>query len=775
MLSTRAKRAGIIFFTGLLTGVTAFPQSVIKGKIIDRDTRQPLEYALVSLEEKTGRSDEKGSRSITDEQGNFELRSSATRDSVSAAGAGSGSPAKTDSLRVSFVGYRPRVVGIARINKPYLIEMEHGAIDLKAVTIQPLPNNASFSTISSIDLNLHPVNSAQDLMRLVPGLSLMQHQGGGIAEHIFFRGFDADHGTDVGVSVDGMPVNMVSHAHGQGFSDLHFLIPELVTNLEYGKGPYYSDHGDFTTAGYLGFKTADVLSKSEVKLEGGQFNTGRVMTAINLLSDKARQRGESAYIAGEAFYTDGPFDYAQHFNRANLFGKYIADLSAATQLKVTLSTFSGAWRSSGEIPVRAVEEGLIGRWGFIDSAQGGNTNRSTAIVRLTTALSDKWTLENQAYYTHYFFNLNYDETFFADDSINGDQLRQRESRDLYGYNGRLSHHTRFKNGAELISSAGLGWQLNDIHGSELSHTKNYNDVLEYIQHGDVREWTGNAYLDENYRTGKWLFDAGLRLDYIDFDYRDFLTPRQAPIGKAIASPKLNIEYTLDDKMQIYAKTGKGFHSNDAKVVADNKGIDVMPAAYGADLGLNWKPFPQLYLNASVWYLFLQQEFVYNGDDGTFSPGDPTRRQGIDLSARYEFTPWLYADFDINFCKARDVRAPKGQAYLPLSVPLYSSAGLYVKWPNGLNGGLSSRYMKDRPANEDNSLIAKGYFLTDLTANYTRRKFEIGLEVQNLFNTKWRDAQYEVESRLKIEPRPVDDISFTPGMPFFAKLKFAVFF
>jgi hypothetical protein len=742
----------IISFGLLLSSFTALCQAPIKGKVIDKSTREPLEYAIVG-------DGDKGKTAITDQQGNFELSFSGS----------------ADSLRVSFVGYKSQILSIVKSAKPYLIEMERGAVDLKAVTIQPLPNNASFSTISSIDLNLHPINSAQDLMRLVPGLSLMQHQGGGIAEHIFFRGFDADHGTDVSVSVDGMPLNLVSHAHGQGFSDLHFLIPELVTNLEYGKGPYYSDHGDFTTAGYLGFKTADVLNKSEVKLEGGEFNTGRVMAAVNLLSDNAKQRGESAYIAGEAFYTDGPFYYAEHFNRANLFGKYIVNVSPRSQLKVTLSTFNSIWRSSGEIPTRAVEEGLISRWGYIDSAQGGNTTRTTAILRLTSALSDKLTLENQVYYAHYFFNLNYDETFFADDSVNGDQLRQRESRDLYGYNGKLSQHAYFSNNGELTSTVGLGWQLNNIHGSELSHTKNYNDVLYYIQHGNVREWTLNSYLDENYRIGKWLFDVGVRVDYLNFNYMDLLNPPQGAIGKTIASPKLNIEYNFNDRVQIYAKTGKGFHSNDAKVVAENKGIDVLPPAYGADLGINWKPIPQLYLNADVWYLFLQQEFVYNGDDGTFSPGDQTRREGIDFSARYEFTRWLYADFDINFCNARDIQATKGEDYLPLSVPLYSTAGLYVKLPNGLNGGLSYRYMKDRPANADNSLIAKGYFLTDLTANYTKRKFEIGLEIQNLFNTRWRDAQYEVVSRLKNEPQPVDDISFTPGMPFFIKLKLAVFF
>jgi outer membrane receptor protein involved in Fe transport len=256
---------------------------------------------------------------------------------------------------------------------------------------------------------------------------------------------------------------------------------------------------------------------------------------------------------------------------------------------------------------------------------------------------------------------------------------------------------------------------------------------------------------------------------------DKLNSPQPTRNKTIASPKLNVAYTVNENVQLYIKTGKGFHSNDAKVVAANQGLDVLPAAYGADLGINWKPVPHLFINAALWYLYLQQEFVYNGDDGTFSPGDKTRRVGIDFSARYEFTPWLFANFDINICNARDIQALKGQDYLPLSVPLCSTGGLYIKLPNGLNGGLSYKYLANRPANEDNSLIAKGYFLTDLSANYTRKKYEIGLEIQNLFNVKWEDAQYEVVSRLKNELQPVDDISFTPGMPFFAKLKFAVFF
>jgi outer membrane receptor protein involved in Fe transport len=359
--------------------------------------------------------------------------------------------------------------------------------------------------------------------------------------------------------------------------------------------------------------------------------------------------------------------------------------------------------------------------------------------------------------------------------VNGDQLRQRESRNLFGYNGKLAHRADLGRHGSLSSVFGAGWQFNKIAGSELSHTKDENTVLHYIQYGDTREASLNAYLDENWQVGKWLLNAGARLDYLYFNYRDKLNTPLPARSKWIASPKINLEYTASQALQIYLKTGKGFHSNDAKVVADNQGREILPAAYGADLGLNWKPLPRLYLNASLWYLYLRQEFTYSGDDGTIEAGDPSRRQGIDLSARYQLASWLFATVDLNLSKARDIQAAKGSNYLPLSVPFSSTGGLDFKFPGGFNGAVSYRCMTDRPANEDNSLVAKGYFVTDLTANYTRGRYELGLEVQNLFNTRWREAQFEVESRLRGEARAVDEVSFQSGTPFFARLKMAVSF
>jgi hypothetical protein len=754
----------------LLSPVASRSQLIVHGRVIDELTREPLESAVVTAR---GTKDGSGgflNSTLTDRQGNFRLM------------VGSAS----DSLVISFVGYRAVCVcaegcchdgsccknGVCQMNKEFAMVRQD--LDLTAVTIVPFPR-ASFHTIGQVDLRLRPVNSAQDLMRLVPGLFLGQHQGGGLAEHIFYRGFDADHGTDVNVSVDGMPVNLVSHIHGQGFADLHFLIPELVSKLDYGKGPYYSEYGDFTTAGYVAFRTYDVLDRNEVKIEAGQFRTGRVMAKVNLFGEKFLEKGESAYIAGEAAYTDGPFVWAQHLGRVNLYGKYNVNLSAGTHLTASFSTFSSDWRSSGEIPQRAVDEGLISRWGYIDSAQGGNTSRTSVILKLSSKLGRDWALENQAYYSHYDFALHYNPTFFADDSVNGDQLRQLERRDLAGYNGRISRHAYFTNGADLLMAAGIGAQFNQIGVSELSHTVHENEVLEQLQAGVPGESSVNAYVDGNYHLGRWVLNGGARVDRLGFQYRDFLNPSEPGRTKTVISPKLNISYTYSGSLQFFLKMGKGFHSNDARAVVVNRGLDVLPSAYGVDLGINWKPLPGMILQATAWTLYLQQEFVYDADEGTMEPGGKTRRQGIDVSARYQLRPWLFANLDLNVCHARNLETTKGENYLPLAVPFSSSGGLDFTCRNGVNGGISYRYMSKRPANEDYSLTAQGYFIADLTANYTQKKWEAGVEIQNLFNTSWRETQFETLSRMRHEPAAVDDISFTPGTPFFAKLKFAIFF
>ncbi|MEP6466449.1 MAG: TonB-dependent receptor [Parafilimonas sp.] len=745
--------------------VTGYSQQIIKGKIIDKNTLEPLESAVIS-------SRNNKNETLSDNSGNFVLKNVNRNDSVS----------------ISFIGYATQVLPAKAFSNEINIKLEKGYMDLAAVVITSHSNNLTTSrTLSAIDLNMVPVKSAQDLLRLVPGLFIAQHMGGGKAEQIFLRGFDADHGTDVNVSVDGLPVNLVSQGHGQGYADLHFLIPETVANYDFGKGPYYTDKGDFCTAGYVAYNTKKVLDNSMIKIEGGQFNTIRGVALLNLLSDKAKLNGQSAYIAGEALYTNGgPFDVPEHFNRFNLFGKYNTRIGANNDLTISASSLTSRWRAAGEIPNRAEGEGYIkDAFGTIDTAQGGYTTRANAYIKLTSNLRNNVVMENQVFYSHCYFNLISNFLFYYVNPVTGDEFGQHEKRDIYGYNGKISRRAVSGN-VVFTSTGGIGVRYDATHPSWLAHTQN-GQVLNYLQLGNIKELNTNAYFDETVETGKWLFNAGVRFDYFHFYYLSTapVSDTAAAIydgvntaqGKSIISPKFNVQYTINNHVQLYVKTGKGFHSNDARVVIADQGYKTIPAAYGADFGVNWKPIPRLFINTAVWYLFLQQEFTYGSDygDESVSPGGRTTRKGVDFSARYQITNWLYGNLNLNFAKPRSIDDPKGEDYVPLAPTFTSTAGLFVNLKNGINGGISYRWLANRAANEDYSLTAKGYFITDLTLNYTRKKYEIGIGIENLFDQSWEEAQFEYESRLKYETAPVDEVSNTPGVPFFARAKLSVFF
>ncbi len=735
----------------------AFTQASIKGIVIDRLTREPLEYAYIK--------DLNGSKAtITDKEGYFNLTVSSKNLSENII-----------TLSISFIGFETKLINLNSRLDLVRIELERGVLNLKEIVITPHSTNQSFQTISKIDLNLQPARSAQDILRSVPGLFIGQHQGGGKAEQIFLRGFDIDHGTDINISVDGLPVNMVSHAHGQGYADLHFLIPELTSKLDYGKGPYYANRGNLGTAGYVNLSTINILDKSTIKVEAGQFKTIRTLAMIDLLGTKQKEKGTSAYVASEFLYSNGAFELPQHFNRFNIFGKLRTHFGKKSILTVIASTLSSEWDASGQVPERAVANKSIGRFGYIDSLEGGYTSRTNISAKLTTRYKNNSGWENQVYYSRYNFNLHSNFTFFLNDPVNGDQIRQREGRNILGYQSQFST-SKAISGWHLNSEYGAGFRYDGTKGSELSHTINRNTVLSYAQLGDIKELNAFSFVDKSIESGDWLFNIGARVDYFHFSYKDKLQSIQQPNQqKSIVSPKFNIQYTFNDRVQLYLKAGKGFHSNDARVVIFNKGKDILPAAYGSDLGIILKPTPKLFINAAAWYLYLKEEFIYVGDEGIVEPSGKTRRVGLDISGRYQITNWLFADVNLNIAKPRSLERTKGNDYIPLAPAFTSTGGMSWKLMNGFNGSLRYRSMKDRPANEDKSVIAKGYTVADFSLSYTQKKYEIGVGIENLFNVKWNETQFETESRLRNEPVPVTEIHFTPGTPFFAKMKMAVFF
>lgn len=668
-----------------------------------------------------------------------------------------------DSLRIGLLGYKTRIIALDSIEN-LNFTLEEKAFQLDEMVITEELNTVS--TISRLDLNITPVNSTQEVLRKVPGLFIGQHAGGGKAEQLFLRGFDIDHGTDVSISVDGMPVNMVSHAHGQGYSDLHFVIPETVNKIDFGKGGYYAQEGDFNTAGYVNFKTKDYLKESEVSFSVGQFNTMRTVGLFNLLEDTKNQ---NAYVALEYINTDGPFESPQNFNRLNLFGKYVMFSPENDKLTLTASHFTSRWDASGQIPQREVDNGNISRFGAIDDTEGGQTERTNLNVTFDKYIDDNTSLSANAFYSHYAFELYSNFTFFLEDPINGDQIYQKEDRNIFGANTAITH-TTFLGDTELTLTSGLGLRHDISDDVELSRTLNRSTTLENIQLGDINQTNFDAFVNAEFEFGKFKVAPALRLDYFKFMYNDALQSNYQTLAetKTIVSPKLNFYYNAQDNLQLYLKSGIGFHSNDTRVVVANGGEDILPRSYGADLGSVWKPFPKLVVNSALWYLFLEQEFVYVGDAGIVEPSGKTRRYGLDLGLRYQLTDWLFLDTDATLTNARSVDDPDGENYIPLAPDFTLIGGLSVDNLNGFSGGLRFRYLDDRAANEDNSIVAEGYMVTDFNVNYKLNNITLGFAIENLFDVDWNETQFATESRLQNEAQSVEEIHFTPGTPFFLK-------
>jgi outer membrane receptor protein involved in Fe transport len=675
-------------------------------------------------------------------------------------------------VEISHVGFAPQTVTVVvQDDKTTTVKtvLIAASVELREVTVSSVRAHDQ-QVISSLDIKLRPIINSQEILRMVPGLFIGQHAGGGKAEQIFLRGFDLDHGTDIKLTVDGMPVNMVSHAHGQGYADLHFVIPEFVAGVDFKKGPYNAEKGNLATAGWVDFRTRTTLDHSFVKLEGGQFDTYRAVAGLDLLGSKGRAKNQSAYLGGEYSYSNSYFENPQNFNRLNLLGKYHGHIGANTTLTLTGSTFYSKWNHSGQIPDRAVESGLIGFFGSIDPNEGGETSRTNANLQLVTVTPHNHLIKNQFFYSNYNFELYSNFTFFKEDTINGDQIRQKERRNLFGYNGSYSTETSIGK-TRFTTTFGLQYRQDLTNGTELSHTKNRTETLERLNFGNINELNAGLYADELIQlTDRFTVNAGLRVDYFRSQYTDQLTatPTVGRATQAIVSPKLNLYYTANPRVQLYLNTGKGFHSNDARVVVPRVGKQILPAAYGSDLGVIMKPFPRLLINAAAWYLWLAQEFVFVGDENVLELSGRSQRAGVDVSVRYQLTKTLYADLDLNTANPRSLGVEASQNYLPLAPRFTSVGGLSLKTPSGFSGSLRYRYMADRPANEDNSIVAKGYFVNDLQASYTKRNYTFGLTVQNLFDVRWKETQFATESRLRGEAAPVTEICFTPGTPFFAR-------
>ena len=684
------------------------------------------------------------------------------------------------------------------------IESSDDVVQLEKILVEgdPAFSTASSKSIREFDLNVRPMQTAQDMLQLAPGLVVTQHAGGGKAEQIFLRGFDADHGTDVAISTDGIPVNMVSHGHGQGYADLHYVIPELVESIDLFKGPYFARHGNFSTAGSIMFRTKDYIDENMVKIEGGEFNTQKVTGLFQVPGGGEHQ---SAYFAGQFYNTDGAVESEQNFQRSNLFGKFHTALNETNKLAFAVSSFSSAWDASGQIPQRAVDSGLITRFGTIDDLEGGQTGRQNFNLIYTAIGENSSQFFIQPYFSRYNFKLFSNFTFFLDDPENGDMIEQTDDRTLFGLNTEYQFKQSIRS-MQSTTTFGGGFRSDDI-AVNLWHSPNRRRLTQKVDSGIIER---NLFLwvqEELVVNPKLRLQLGLRGDYFTFNVEDHLdTLSDASITlphasgyaqEALLNPKFNLVYSPLRSTDIFLNFGTGFHSNDARDVVieqtisdlarvfsrqglngaqinerlvqlnfdpEHSGIRTLPRAIGAEIGTRHQFWNRFSIGIAGWWLELDEELVFVGDAGETEISGKSRRIGIDIEGRAQILSWLWIDTDVNLSSGKFVDEPSDVNEIPLAPRITSTGGLTAAHPSGFGANLRYRHIGDRPANEDSSVTAEGHTLVNIGLSYAFGPFKYFATVENLFNVDWNEAQFDTESRLVDETEPVSEIHFTPGNP-----------
>ncbi|MGO8997907.1 MAG: TonB-dependent receptor [Polyangiaceae bacterium] len=656
---------------------------------------------------------------------------------------------------------------------------------------------ASESTTGQAELGLRPRLRTENVLEAVPGLFTVQHAGGGKAQQYFMRGFDLDHGTDIAFFIDGAPINAVSHAHGQGFSDLHFIIPEVIDTLDSTKGPYSARVGDFATAGSVNFHMADHLDESIARIEVGPDGHARAVAAVS----PDLGAGWRAVAAAEAFNENGPFIHPENYDRFNGYAKITRVLDEKSELSLMLTAYGGSWNMSGVLPARAVcGEGdgtptpaayagshCLSRWDSVDPSQGGASERVMMLTSYRRRI-ERGDVEATAYVVHsnlqLFPNDGIAASFQPAGMQYGSQVEQDDTRTEIGANLRISRRVDVE-GLDVRVTAGLQVR-DDIIDGELHRTEQRQrldgmpGIPGPIFDGSINESELAAYAEADWRIASWLrFVLGGREDRIDAalnnDSPTAVNQTSGYKGASQFSPKASMVVSPIAEWDLFANYGSGFHTNDVRstLVGTINGVQptLIATATGYEVGTSVRPLPGLAITAVAFLLDLTQELTVDGDTDSTSPSGPTRRYGGEFVGRYQLGRGLFADATFTVANARytdaaDINA--GTAYVTLAPTRTFSAGVGAREPLGpftLVGGLFVRSMADRPATQDGKLVATGYTLFNAQAGLRWKLIELGVDILNIGNVDWREGQFAVNSRLPGEgPNPPTGVSFTPGIP-----------
>ncbi len=669
----------------------------------------------------------------------------------------------------------------ARAHDPAPEEADPGAYEFTVTERKPVTASSTL-TVPAEDFELRPLESGGQMIEAVPNALTAQHTGGGKAEQYFIRGFDADHGTDLAVYFDGVPINLRSHAHGQGYLDLHFVTRETIERLDAYKGPYFARFGDFATAAAIEYVPFDSLEESHVRFEGGYFDTYR---GVGVVSPRFGPFGgddpkAEALVSFEAYHTNGPFLDDEDLGRYSLFARGGVDLRPDLRLSGHLLGYTADWDASGLIPERLVDARRISRFGSLDPTEGGDTFRAQGKLQLDWRPSERTHVMANAYVAGYGLDLFSNFTYALNDPALGDGIVQRDDRIYAG--GRIEYEQVVSPGFPARLRAGAEWRYDDARVRLGTQTR--RRFTGPTSDDDVEQLSIGPYFEAEVLPLPWArFVGGLRFEYFDLESRSRLPGGPGASGDdSIWLPKANLvlspfssvgplpseTHWLRD-LELFANFGVGFHSNDARTAVSSLGI--LSRAPGAELGFRTRFFDRVEVAVDGFWLELEDELVFVGDEGTTESSGRTRRLGIEFVTRADITSWLYLHGDVAYTSARFT---SGDDPVP-QAPRFVAKGAIGVRDGGFAAELSVRHLGERYASEDfRSPRLSDYTVLDLGMRYRFEHFEVGLALENITDTDWRSSEFFYESCAPVEvgrvaacPRSgggagIGDSHFTPG-------------
>lgn len=650
--------------------------------------------------------------------------------------------------------------------------------DRPAEDLVGIAQSASQGAITARQLDARPIMRSGEVLETVPGVVISQHSGEGKANQYYLRGFNLDHGTDFSTTVAGMPVNLPTHGHGQGYSDLNFMIPELVSGVQFEKGPYFAERGDFATAGAANINYASVLDTNIVRVGGGGQGFGRALFAASPAA-----AGGHVLAALEVEHNDGPWTRADNYRKVNGVLRYSKG-DAVNGFTLTGMAYTAKWNSTDQVPQRAITSGLITRFGGLDNSDGGDTYRYSGTFDWQRS-SGNATIKVVAYGVGYNLNLFSNFTYFLDDPVNGDQFHQADHRFITG--GRASYR-RIGHlfGRDTQNTIGVQVRNDDIPKVGLYHTA-ARQLIDTIRQDAVVETSAAGYAQNETAWTPWLRTvAGLRTDGYHFTVAADIAENSGARSAGLVSPKGGAVIGPFHGTEFYLNAGLGFHSNDARgttITRDpSTGARVEPVtplvrATGSEVGVRTVAVPHLQSSLTAWSLSLGSELVFSGDAGTTEAGRPSHRYGVEFANYYTPRPWLIFDGDISWSSAHFTDVDPVGDTIPGSVQTVISGGVTIDGFKNVFGSARLRYFGPRPLVEDSSVRSKATSLMNVEGGYQfSKKVRLVLDVFNLLDAADSDIDYFYTSRLPGEPLGgVDDIHLHPTLPRTARLNLVVGF